>query len=80
MWLAIPGLTLWGAGSNRRRRRVLGIFLFCALFAFLLLQPACSSSNTQLPVSGTPAGKYNITITAASGSDTKSGSITLNVQ
>jgi uncharacterized repeat protein (TIGR01451 family) len=80
VWLALPGLALWGAGSNRRRRRVLGIFLFCALFAFLLLQPACSSSNTQLPVSGTPAGKYNITITAASGSDTKSGSITLNVQ
>jgi hypothetical protein len=54
--------------------------LFCTLFALLLLQPACSSSNTQLPVSGTPAGQYKVTVTAASGSDTKSGVITLNVQ
>jgi uncharacterized repeat protein (TIGR01451 family) len=82
LWLALPGLTLLGvgAGSNRRRRRILGILLFCALFAMLLLQPACSSSNTQLPVSGTPAGTYQITVTAVSGSDTKSSSITLNVQ
>jgi uncharacterized repeat protein (TIGR01451 family) len=82
LWLALPGLTLLGvgAGSNRRRRRVLGILLFCALFTLLLLQPACSGSNTQLPVSGTPAGTYQVTVTAASGSDTKSGSITLNVQ
>jgi len=82
MWLALPGLTLLGvgAGSNRRRRRILGILLFCTLFALLLLQPACSSSNTQLPVSGTPAGQYKVTVTAASGSDTKSGVITLNVQ
>jgi uncharacterized repeat protein (TIGR01451 family) len=82
VWLALPGLTLLGvgAGSNRRRRRILGIFLFCALFALLLLQPACSGSNTQLPVSGTPAGSYKVTVTAASGSDTKSSSITLNVQ
>jgi hypothetical protein len=54
--------------------------LFCTLFALLLLLPACSSSNTQLPVSGTPAGQYKVTVTAASGSDTKSGVITLNVQ
>jgi uncharacterized repeat protein (TIGR01451 family) len=82
VWLALPGLTLLGvgAGSNRRRRRILGIFMFCALFALLLLQPACSGSNTQLPVSGTPAGQYKVTITAASGSDTKSSIISLNVQ
>lgn len=82
VWLALPGLTLLGvgAGSNRRRRRILGIFLFCALFALLLLQPACSGSNTQLPVSGTPAGTYPVTITAVSGTDTKSSVVTLNVQ
>jgi uncharacterized repeat protein (TIGR01451 family) len=82
VWLALPGLTLLGvgAGGNRRRRRILGIFLFCALFTLLLLQPACSGSNTQLPVSGTPAGQYKVTVTAASGSDTKSTVIGLNVQ
>jgi len=82
IWFAFPGLTLLGlgAGGNRRRRRILGIFMFGALFALLLLQPACSSSNTQLPVSGTPAGQSTITVTAVSGSDTKSGSVTLYVQ
>ena len=30
--------------------------MFCLLFALLLLQPACSSSSSQTPVSGTPAG------------------------
>jgi uncharacterized repeat protein (TIGR01451 family) len=86
VWLAFPGLTLLGVGvgGDRRRRRILGrlmgVLMSSALFALLLLLPACSSKNTQAPVSGTPAGKYTITVTAVSGSDTKSGSITLYVQ
>jgi len=45
-----------------------------------VLQPACSKTNTtQTPTSGTPPGNYTITVTATSGSDTKSGTITLNV-
>lgn len=81
IWLAVPGLALlgMGAGGNRRRRRILGIMMFCALFAMLLLLPACSHTNTQIPVSGTPAGTYTITVTAASGSDSKSQTITLTV-
>jgi uncharacterized repeat protein (TIGR01451 family) len=81
IWLALPGLTLLGvgAGSNRRRRRILGMLMFCALFALLLLQPACSGTKTQAPVSGTPAGIYTITVTATSGTDTKSQNITLSV-
>jgi hypothetical protein len=81
IWLAVPGLALLGvgAGGNRRRRRILGIMMFCALFAMLLLLPACSHTNTQIPVSGTPAGTYTITVTAASGSDSKSQTITLTV-
>jgi uncharacterized repeat protein (TIGR01451 family) len=86
VWLAFPGLTLLGVGvgGDRRRRRMLGIFtgvlMSCALFALLLLLPACSTKNTQAPVSGTPAGKYPITVTGSSGSDTKSVGITLYVQ
>jgi uncharacterized membrane protein len=45
----------------------------------LLLLPACSSKATQAPVSGTPPGNYTITVTATSGSDTKSQTISLSV-
>jgi len=83
MWLAVPGLALLGVGvgrgRRRRRRRILGILLFCVLFALLMLQPACSTKATQPPVSGTPAGIYTITVSATSGSDTKSQVVTLHV-
>ncbi len=70
IWLMIPGLTLLGVGvgSGRSRRRVLGMFVLCVTFAMLLLLPACSSKNTQAPVSGTQPGNYTITVTATSGS------------
>jgi hypothetical protein len=81
IWLAIPGLTLLGVGvgGDRRRRRMVGILMGCALFALLLLQPACSSTTTQPPPSGTPPGTSTITVSATSGSDTKSQTITLFV-
>ena len=79
LWIMVPGLTLLGVGSGSRRRRVLGMFLLCGMFVMLLLLPACSSKNTQAPVSGTPPGNYTITVTATSGSDTKSQTITLIV-
>jgi len=81
LWLAVPGLTLLGVGvgGGRRRRRMIGILMFCALFALLLLLPACSSTSQQAPVSGTPPGNYTITVTGTSGSDTKSQTITLTV-
>jgi uncharacterized repeat protein (TIGR01451 family) len=81
IWLALPGLTLLGVGvgSERRRRCILGLLMFCALFALLMLQPACSGTKTQPPVSGTPPGNYTITVTATAGTDTKSGTVTLLV-
>jgi hypothetical protein len=57
----------------------MGVFFACALFGLLLLQPGCSGTTTQTPVSGTPAGTSTIVVTATSGSDTKSSSITLTV-
>lgn len=81
IWLAVPGLTLLGvgAGSGRRRRRILGMLMVCTLFGLVMLQPACSTTNQTAPVSGTPPGVYQITVSATSGSDTKSSLISLAV-
>jgi uncharacterized protein DUF11/beta-propeller repeat-containing protein len=81
VWLGVPGLALLGAGfgRDRRGRRILGLLLFCALWALLVIQPACSGKTTAPPTAGTPAGTSTITVTAASGSDSKSQSIQLTV-
>ncbi len=82
VWLCVPGLAIVGAGLGdvRRRRRVIGMLVLCALFSMLLLQPACTHGTTPIPTSGTPAGQYTITVTATGGAnDTKSQTIILNV-
>jgi hypothetical protein len=78
-WLIIPGIALVGVGGHRQRRRIFGILMLCTLFALLLLVPACSSSKTQPPVSGTPAGNYTITVTSAAGTNSKTQTIGLTV-
>jgi hypothetical protein len=81
-WLAVPGMAflgLGGAGKKRRRSMLLGLIAFMALFTMTLLQPACSSPKTQPTVSGTPSGTYPLTVTAASGSLTKTASFSLTV-
>jgi Domain of unknown function DUF11/Beta-propeller repeat len=79
IWLIIPGIALVGVGGNRQRRRIFGILMLCTLSALLLLVPACSSSKTQPPVSGTPAGNYTITVTSAAGTNSKTQTIGLTV-
>jgi uncharacterized repeat protein (TIGR01451 family) len=81
MWLAVPGIALvgLGAGSSRRRRRILGVLLVCLLFGLIVFQPGCSGASTPPVVAGTPPGTYNITLTATSGSDTKQSTFTLTV-
>jgi len=79
LWLTVPGFLLVGLGGRRRRRRMAAILTLCSLCFLLLLIPACSHSTTQTPVSGTPAGSYTITVTAASGSDSKTQTVGLNV-
>jgi uncharacterized repeat protein (TIGR01451 family) len=79
VWLCIPGLAFFGLGKTDRRRRIAGVLMLCALFGLLVLQPACSKGTTPTPVSGTPAGQYNIIVTGAAGTDSKSATISLNV-
>ncbi len=81
IWLVVPGLSLFGMSisTNRRRRRILGFLMLCALFTQLLLLPACSGTSTQIPASGTPAGTYTINVVGAGGSDSKTKAIQLTV-
>lgn len=80
MLVMVPILGWLALGSgNRRKRHVAGVLMLCAVFFSLMMLPACSHTTTQPPVSGTPAGSYTITVTAAAGSDTKSTSVVLNV-
>jgi uncharacterized repeat protein (TIGR01451 family) len=77
----IPGMALlgFGVGKDRRRRRIAGILLLCAIFALLMLQPACKGSSTTPLVGGTQAGSYNIIVTATSGTRTQNATIGLTV-
>lgn len=76
MWLVVPGMVWLFVGSRgRSRRRIAGILMLLMIFAMVLLIPACSQTNQQAPASGTPPGNYTVTITASSGSDSKSQTI-----
>lgn len=82
VFLGVPGLALVGigiGGDRRRRWRVAGLFLLLVVMAQLLPLPGCSTQQTQPPPTGTPPGMYSITVTAASGTDSKSVPIQLTV-
>ena len=53
--------------------------MLSVFFALVLLQPACSSTKTPVPVSGTPSGVYPLTVTATSGSYSKTVPFVLTV-
>ena len=70
LWLMFPGMALlgWRVGGKGKKARLLGLLMLSLFFALILLQPACSSTKTPVPVSGTPSGVYPMTVTATSGS------------
>jgi hypothetical protein len=79
----VSGLALLGAGiggrKSRRRRALMAMLLGC-FFALVLFQSACGSSKTTSTTTGTPAGTYNLTVTATSGSATRTQQVVLTVQ
>jgi uncharacterized repeat protein (TIGR01451 family) len=79
----VSGLALLGAGiggRKSRRRRVLMTALLSCFFALVVFQLGCGSSSTTSTTTGTPAGTYNLTVTATSGSATRTQQIVLVVQ
>jgi hypothetical protein len=85
-WLPVSGLVLLGVGiggmgkkMSRQRRGLLGVILG-GFFALILLQVGCGSSKSKPITTGTPAGTYSITVTATSGSATRTQPIQLVVQ
>src|SRR5262249_50411909 len=79
--LPVGGFAFVGLGLGRKKMRLLMGVLFCAMLGATLFQAGCGSeSSTVTPTGGTPAGTYPITVTATSGSATRTTSVTLVVQ
>jgi hypothetical protein len=81
--LPVSGLALLGVGlggkRSRQRRWLMGLFLG-AIFALIAFLAGCGSSSTTTTTTGTPAGTYSVTVSATSGSATRSTVVTLVVQ
>lgn len=75
--LGIPGLAFIVGGS--RRRKIAGMMMVFTLFGMLVFLPSCSTRGTPTPTIGTPPGNSTVTVTATSGSDSKSQAINLVV-
>ena len=85
LWLPIGGLSLGGIGigtASRRRRRWILVGLLFIVAGLLLLQPACSSSSSNVSTNqGTAAGTYTITVTGSSSTNAShQATMTLVVQ
>jgi hypothetical protein len=88
LWLMVPGMTLLGLATGGKRRvgkgkgkknRLLALLMLSVFFTLVLLQPSCGGSKTPVPVSGTPSGIYPLSVTATSGSFSKTVPFQLTV-
>ena len=82
MGLPIFGLTVLGVSLGRvsRTRRAMMGLLLGGFFMVIAFQSGCGSSQPVTTTSGTPAGTYVITVSAISGSATRTQTVTLVVQ
>ncbi len=80
--LPLCGLTFFGIslGDSKRRKRLMTTLLGAGFLVLIALQLGCGSKGTTTLTTGTPAGTYNITVSAVSGSVTHTQVITLVVQ
>jgi hypothetical protein len=79
----VSGLALLGLGigaKKSRRRHLLLTVMLGSFFSLVLFQAGCGSSSTTNTTTGTPAGTYNLTVTATSGTATRTQQIILVVQ
>jgi hypothetical protein len=75
-WPPVAGLALFGTGLGRgesEKRRVMGFFVACCLFAGLIAQSACGGSSSP------KAQTYTVSVTATSGTTQRSTTVTLTV-
>jgi hypothetical protein len=77
--LMLGGILVAGNASARRAR--LNALVLAAVLMMALLWAACGGETTNVPPAdvGTPAGTYNITVTATSGSAVHTSTLTLKV-
>jgi len=88
LWLPLAGLALIALGfgkAGKRRNRLLGLSLLCAMAAGLVLLPACNTtSSSGTSTTGTPKNGYTFTISAtdthalAPSNGTQTVSLTVN--
>jgi hypothetical protein len=79
-WLPISGLAFVGVGVTRKRRWLAGALVSLTV-ALMALQAGCSSSSSNTTTTaGTPAGTYTVTMSASSGSASRTTAVTLVVQ
>lgn len=82
MGLPVFGLAVLGVSMgrvSRTRRAVMGLLL-SGFFALIAFQAGCGTSPPVTNTIGTPAGTYVITVSAISGSATRTQTVTLVVQ
>ena len=82
MGLPLFGLAVLGAGTGKvsLARRLLVGLLLGGFFALIIFQMGCSSSSSATNTVGTPAGTYVVTVSAISGSASRTQTVTLVVQ
>jgi uncharacterized repeat protein (TIGR01451 family) len=80
-WMPVSGFVLLGVGlSLEKSRRHLTALLLTVFICLIIFQAGCGSSSSKTITTGTPAGTYPITVSATSGSATRTEQVILIVE